>query len=304
MANKRLFPGVSEEDILENERYEQLMQQSEQEEEKQKQLEDQARKLYLKFGKKLSTIATESKRFVVKQAMMLTGLYALYGIGLAFTKHEHNNLFTKTVSITDLAKANDVYQRTKSKGAKTWALLTNPVKETYSFSNLFDLHADYSAQTLTKPSVTHLSDLRAIRAYLGLASIIYFMLIALQNVSADKKKKIAKAKEILTLWSNGNFDKIHIENEQDYEEEDIEQEETVIEMLENVVSHLSSQDAAAFKKIMAGATNIPFDTAIQIIQGHLKTHPTDLHLISETFDERSIPEEIKKIINQNIVKTR
>ena len=172
MANKRLFPGVSEEDILENERYEQLMQQSEQEEEKQKQLEDQARKLYLKFGKKLSTIATESKRFVVKQAMMLTGLYALYGIGLAFTKHEHNNLFTKTVSITDLAKANDVYQRTKSKGAKTWALLTNPVKETYSFSNLFDLHADYSAQTLTKPSVTHLSDLRAIRAYLGLASII------------------------------------------------------------------------------------------------------------------------------------
>jgi len=296
-----LFPGVSEEDILESERLEETMQEIERAEEKDRQTKRQARRLYIKYGKQVSTFASETKRFIAKQAILLTGFYAVYGLGLIATKNQHKNFLTRAVSTTDLQSAYNAYAETGSRKSKASALFMNPLKETYTFSNLFNQDIRYNPQPAPKHFISKVSDLRPMRAYVGLFSVIVFALAGLRNISRDKKRKIEKIQDVLNLWSNGNFEKINIENENDYQEVEIEQEERIVEMLERVVSHLSSQDATAFKKIMAGETNIPFDTAIHIMQGHLKTHPKDVQMVLETFEERSIPQDILLYVKEKSV---
>ena len=36
------------------------------------------------------------------------------------------------------------------------------------------------------------------------------------------------------------------------------------------------------------------ETAVAVMEGHLKSHPEDMKLVSDTFDENSIPDIIKQ----------
>ena len=44
----------------------------------------------------------------------------------------------------------------------------------------------------------------------------------------------------------------------------------------------------AFRKVLEGDTYIKPEVAVNIIEGHLQSHPEDVDLVLDTFDEKSL----------------
>lgn len=311
MPTKKLFPGVTEKDIQEKEQekikkaeaakkkaeeFEKATAKKVEEERKkteEREFNDMVKDFYEKFGNQMNAYKTEMQSFVVSHLSVLGIMYAIWGVGHVPTSSHRDaagekegiNLAVAALSETDFEVAEKTYKKTGSKTLAWGSHLLNPVKETYDFSTIFKKE---SYDTFGP------GNWKLLRAYLGLTMVIAFALLGLDIISDEKKKKIEEIKRTLKMWNEQDFGGLEANtfpNKNHYSTTPFVNPD----MVAKIISHLSSKDAKVFNDMMNGTTEVPFNTAVKIMEGHLKAHPEDLQMVLDSFDERSIPNEIKNM---------
>ena len=328
---KQLFPGVSEQDMKNKEKQKQAKLEQDRkkaeeikraaeelklkaEQEKQRQnLKKKADFLYLRFGEFRKTLDKEIRKFIGRQAILLGVFYTMFGIG-SFGDHEDDkgiNLFVPAVSKTDIEAAEahykgryslDEQELEKTDFRKSlWAYITNPVKETYDFSTLFDGDAYKQFVKSLHPSEVRdngyyipFVDWRVIRAYVGLIAVILCAAWSVKTVKEDKTAKTKHIREILTAWEQNDFKKLDGFMHTVFSSDGVD----VMKLAAKIIQHLSKKDQTVFEKLITGDVKVSVETAVAVMEGHLKSHPEDMELVMSTFDERSIPEEVMAMYNK------
>lgn len=293
---KKLFPGVTEQDIQRQEKAKQKAAKEAEEkrialekakqaaEEKAKKkkadkdLEAMAKDFYKKFGNKVSDVfAGAAAGLIASMAPHLMYLGVMYGIWLfgsvepsvdAYGDPKGINPLEPAVSVTDWGE----------QGA--WRNLANPLIETFSFSNIFNKEAnDNFKKTFNN---WNNRDLRVLRAYVGLVMVLVSALFSVVSAANMPLITVDDIKKILILWQKNDIESIKME---EFINEDI---------IGKIISHMSGKDAKVFNQMLNGEINVSYEVAVKIMEGHLKTHPEDLQMVFDFFDERSIPQEIKE----------
>ena len=305
MPTKKLFPGVSEQDVQKKEAEQEKLKQAqnkkreaalkvakEKAEQAQKKAEerefnDMVTDFYKKFGDRMNVYKTEMKEFVIGNLFFLASMYGMWGIGHAGDNNGKGlNIFKAAISTSDIEAAEKIYEKTGSKTLALGSYLINPVKETYDFSTIFKKES-YDV-------FKNDNDWKLVRAYFGLMTLISFAIGGLNNISADKKKKIEEIKRALKYWNEQDFDGLEANtfpNKNHYSTTPFVNPD----MVAKIISHLSSKDATFFNQMLSGEKEVPLNVAVKIMEGHLQSHPEDLQMILDSFDERSIPDEIKNL---------
>ncbi|MDW3024134.1 MAG: hypothetical protein R8N50_00380 [Alphaproteobacteria bacterium] len=298
MANKKLFPGITEQDIKKQEQAKRMAEEkankerevfleaenrlnAKKEQERQEQEFNRVvEEFYQKFGDKVQNLKMGLKQFVYTQLIFLGMMHGIWLFGHAESEKDAYgfdkgiNFFELALSESDSEAAEKTEKNTGSKALGTARYFMNPTLETYNFANLF-----------RKESYIALSngDLRSIRAYVGLVMIITTAASLIYGASEDKKNKINDIKKLLILWQQNNL-------------VDIKMQEFVNkDMIGKIISHMSGQNAKYFQQIINGEKSVSFEIAVKIMEGHLKAHPEDLQMVLDVFDERSIPSGIKNM---------
>lgn len=298
MANKKLFPGVTERDTRKQEQAKREAEEkakkereafleaekrlkAEKEQERQEQKFNRVvEEFYQKFGDKVQNLKMELKNFVNTQLLFLGVMYGIWLLGHvgpeknAYGDDKGINFFEVALSVSDSEAAEKTEKNTGSKALGTARYIMNPTLETYNFANLFRKESYIALSN---------SDLRGIRAYFGLVMVICAAVTSISAASKDKKNKINDIKKLLILWQQNNL-------------VDIKMQEFVNkDMIGKIISHMSGQNARYFQQIINGEKSVSFETAVKIMEGHLKAHPEDLQMVLDVFDERSIPSEIMEM---------
>ncbi len=298
MADKKLFPGVTEQDV---QKKEQAKREAEEKAKKEREafLEAENRlnakkeqkrqeqefnsvveEFYQKFGDKVQNLKMGLKGFVYKQLIFLGIMHGIWLFGHVEPGKDADgydkgiNFFELALSGSDFEAAEKTAENTGSGALGAARYFTNPTLETYNFANIF-----------RKESYIALSnqDWRVLRAYAGLAMVITAAAGLISGASKDKKNKINDIKKLLILWQQNNL-------------VDIKMQEFVNkDMIGKIISHMSGQNARCFQQIINGEKSVSFETAVKIMEGHLKAHPEDLQMVLDLFDERSIPSEIMEM---------
>ncbi|MBO7509255.1 MAG: hypothetical protein J6T57_03200 [Alphaproteobacteria bacterium] len=71
----------------------------------------------------------------------------------------------------------------------------------------------------------------------------------------------------------------------------------LVKELDFIISHLATEKRIYFDMLMNGEINIKdnktfMDMAVAIMMGHLESHPEDAQLILDTFEEKSLPDDL------------
>lgn len=296
MADKKLFPGVTEQDIKKQEQAKreagekakkkheafleaenQLNTKKEQERQEQE-FNRVVEEFYQKFGDKVQDLKRRLKEFVFTQFIFLGVMHGIWLFGHAepdkdaYGYDKGINFFELALSESDSEAAEKTAKNTGSEALGVARYFMNPTLETYNFANIFRKESYIALKN---------QDLRVFRAYAGLALIITAAAGLIYGASEDKKNKINDIKKLLILWQQNNL-------------VDIKMQEFVNkDMIGKIISHMSGQNAKCFQQIINGEKSVSFETAVKIMEGHLKAHPEDLQMVLDVFDERSIPSEIK-----------
>ena len=314
---KQLFPGVSEQDMENREKQKQAKLEQDRkkaeeikraaeelklkaEQEKQRQdFEKKVNHLYFRFGEFRKTLDKEIRRFIGKQATVLGIFYFMFLFGSIPAEEKGINIFGLAPSETDV-KAGDKklskqfyslseedQKLEKQETLKAFfAYLTNPLKETYDFSTIFKKEAYKSFSESWSFKDNDLIDWRIIRAYVGLIAVILCAAWNIQNIEEDKEEKTQHIRKILAAWKNNDFAKL------DSLVNSYSKGSDVNMMMLKIISHLSKKDQTVFEKLITGDAKMSVETAVAVMEGHLKSHPEDMKLVMSAFDERSIPKEV------------
>ena len=316
---KQLFPGVSEQDMENKEKQKQAELEQDRkkaekikraaeelklkaEQEKQRQdFEKKVNHLYFRFGEFRKTLDKEIRRFIGKQATVLGIFYFMFLFGSLPTAEKGINVFGLAPSETDAKAADKRYSKQyyslseedqkleKKETLKAFfTYLTNPLKESYDFSTIFKKEAYKSFSESWSFKDNDLIDWRVIRAYVGLIAVILCAAWNIQNIKEDKKEKTQHIRKILAAWKNNDFAKL------DSLVNSYSKGSDVNIMMLKIISHLSKKDQTVFEKLITGDAKMSVETAVAVMEGHLKSHPEDMKLVLDTFDENSIPDIIKQ----------
>jgi hypothetical protein len=84
---------------------------------------------------------------------------------------------------------------------------------------------------------------------------------------------------------------------------DAKQVKRLVDKYKKIIEHMSADKRVYFDMLMAGEMPIKDQETLQamavsVMTGHLQSHPEDLKMVLETFEERSIPEQIKNMVKQ------
>ena len=299
MTEKKLFPGVTKQDIQRQEVEKKAAEQAVKEKqaaiqaakkkaekeakakEEQKQFEDTIQDFYKKFGNKVGDLKHSLHKFVFTQLAFLGVAYGIWLFGHvepgkdAYGDDKGINLAELALSKSDFEAADETLEKTGSKTLAFTRYFINPTLETYNLSNIFKKES-YD---------TNKYGWRATRAYVGLLIIIFAAISSIAEISGTKKQKISDIRKLLILWQKNNIENIKME---EFINKDI---------VGKIISHMSGQNATIFHQILSGEKTVSYETAVKIMEGHLKSHTEDLQMIFDFFDERSIPESIKQMAN-------
>lgn len=304
---KQLFPGVSEQDIINQEQQKikaaeqerkkqeamkkaaQELKQKQEQEKQQQDFEKKVKYLYRKFGKFRKDLNWEIKHFIKRQSIMLGLFYSLFIFGSLPTAEKGINLLRFAVSASDEKAADkkitkkiyEADEEDKEIAKAYFAYFMNPLKETYNFPAIFDKNAYGFDENYD------LFNYEAIRAWIGLISVIWCAALSVSNIKSKKKGETTHIRQILEAWENNDFKSMDFLI-------NINKETDLNGMAEQIFSHLSKKDKTMFEKMMNGEAKFDVKTAVAIMEGHFKSHPEDVKLVFDTFDERSIPDAIKE----------
>lgn len=293
MSEKKLFPGISQVDIdIENRKAKELEEQKKREakDAEEKRIKDEfdakVQSLKQNFGpnfdeKRKATRNSQVKRFFAYNFGCLGFMYALW-IAAVFCPDNNGksmkDVMKGAISSGDIIAFDKVYDKTNSNVLAFLRAFINPILDTYNYANLFD--AD--AYTGIKKS----QDLRVLRTYFGIFFAILSAVLAtiarkqdLKEISKEEKVVLDDIARVLKCWERGEIDRI------DPQYIDLIHNR---EMVYKIISHLSREDAMAFRKVLEGDTYIKPEVAVNIIEGHLQSHPEDVDLVLDTFDEKSL----------------
>jgi hypothetical protein len=319
---KQLFPGVSEQDMENKEKQKQAKLEQDRkkaeeikraaeelklkaEQEKQRQdFEKKVNHLYFRFGEFRKTLDKEIRRFIGKQATVL-GIFYFMSL---FGSIPHDAFAEKGINVFALAPSKTDFEAGDKKFSKQYyssskedqelekeetkkaflAYLANPLKESYDFSTIFKKEAYKSFAESWSFKENDFIDWRVIRAYVGLIAVVLCATWNVQNIKEDKKEKTQHIRKILAAWKNNDFAKLDSLVNSYSEGSDVN-----IMMLK-IISHLSKKDQTVFEKLITGDAKMSVETAVAVMEGHLQSHPEDMKLVLDTFDENSIPDIIKQ----------
>lgn len=304
MAEKKLFPGVTEQDIQKQEQEKlkaaqeaetkriALQQAKEKAEtdakvkEEQKQFDDTVKDFYKKFSNRVEDLKGDLRKFLFGQLAFLGVMHGIWLFGHiepgkdAYGDDKGINFFELALSTSDADAAEKTHEKTGSETLSVARYFVNPTLETYNLSNIFKKES-YNIKG---------RDMSLIRAYAGLIAIIIGAAITISE--SKKRTKIKDIRKLLLLWQKNNIADIKMQ-------EFINQD-----MVGKIISHMSGQDAKVFNQMLKGEITVSYETAVKIMEGHLQKHPEDVQMIFDFFDERSIPESIKQMANKPITQGR
>lgn len=119
-----------------------------------------------------------------------------------------------------------------------------------------------------------------------LAEALVLSLLAINN--AKRNKQIDLMAEIARISKEQNIDPQYIKK--------------MLKVAPDIIKNMSKDSRVYFDMLIEGKLDTEkapafLDMATSIMEGHLQTHPEDLQVIMNLFDERSIPESIKQMAN-------
>ena len=208
-------------------------------------------------------------------------------------RNEGINFFAGAVSQTDIDVGNRVATEKDSFWAGLGAAALNPLKETYTFSNIKNKDAIAALKSKT------VYDLRVVRAYVGLVLMLVSTILGIltarntiKTINEDERKanqiKIQEINKLLTVWKNKDIKTMQLEDFR------------YMDMIKKIISHMSSQDASLFIYILNGENCVSPEITSSILTGHLKSHPEDAQLVLDTLTNapQDVLAKCKEITNQ------
>lgn len=161
---------------------------------------------------------------------------------------------------------------------------------------------DVFGQEWTKPAVNPLVDGKfqpTATWYRQLAFLVVSVCVALGVTRAYggdyfANKKIVDAVDMMT-WLKG-MDRTYNLNEHPVIL-NTHHVKRLVRVVPHIIQRMSSEERIYFDMLMDGKINIQdnktfMDMAVAIMMGHLDSHPKDAQLILDTFDERSLPDNL------------
>ena len=303
----KLFPGVSHQDIIDQEnrariknislqqmqelKYRASLESQKKQEQEKKQYEFNITVDYFfnKYGNFGHTVAHQFKKFLFRQSVTLGCFYALFGmasVGELVATDSSKNLMHPVISASDIR----ILENNTNEYSIVPVLqyITNPALETYNFANIFrpDVYKSFTHTYKPENKTVSFVDWRILRAYIGLIMVLLYAGYGLRHIIHSRRYKKHTIKKLLIAWEHNDFETID-------KLLNITTRGRLARMAGKIVDEMSGDDRAAFEKIINGDINVSKYTAIKIMQGHLKKHPSDIQKIMDTFDERSIPDVIK-----------
>jgi hypothetical protein len=81
---------------------------------------------------------------------------------------------------------------------------------------------------------------------------------------------------------------------------DTEEVRRLVNVCKDVIKRMSKDKRVYFDMLMSGDISVKDSAifqsmAVSVMSGHLQSHPEDLQMVLDVFDERSIPSEIMKM---------
>ena len=266
MTEKRLFPGITQEQIDNRERAEKLKAAQKAMAEEAVRKEKQKKKAYNKYsfsptekvfgGAVLSAIEAFPKLLTLNVATFLIG-----SVGWLFASQPRNDaLFRDDYRFGEVNILPAWDQRTYK---QAFVDAYNPVKD-----GKFDPHFWWYVNMALILSVTIYSVIQANNK--------------LKSTDNKYKKSIDLMLEIERLAKEHNLDATTAKK--------------IVTVAPHIVEHMSEDSRIYFDMIMDGKISASDENflgiATSIMVGHLKTHPEDMELVMSTFDKKSIPDKL------------
>lgn len=264
MADKKLFPGVTEQDIKKQERQEGSK-------------ASEARRVALEKAKR----AAEEKAAQEKSRKKLHDLY--------------NKVLPLKVKIGIIAALNfcigGLYRISKdfSKDVNDLTVpLGHALVETYIPTYSYQYNWEWSGSNKDPKGKGEfgsvINERWMVHMFVLLAEALVLAFIAMNNVK--KNKQIDLMAEIAELSKEQNIDQKYIT--------------AMLKVAPSIVQNMSKDSRVYFDMLMEGKFDIEktpgiLNIATGIMQGHLQSHPEDIEKILAVFDKRSIPSEIMEM---------
>lgn len=262
MADKKIFPGVTEQDIKKQEQQEKA---------------SEARRVALEDAKR----AAEEKAAQEKSRKKLHDLY--------------NQVLPLKVKIGMIAALNvcigglywflkDYSDQVRDFKVPLGPALVETYIPTYSYQYNWTRGGDNREPRGKGEFGSDINERWMAHMFVLLAEALVLAFIAMNNVK--KNKQIDLMAEIAALSKEQNIDQKYIT--------------AMLKVAPSIVQNMSKDSRVYFDMLMEGKFDIEKTPGIlnivtAIMQGHLQSHPEDMEKILAVFDERSIPSEIMEM---------
>ena len=263
MAEKKLFPGVTEQDI------------QKQEQEKLKAAQEaEAKRIAMQQAKEKAEANAKVKEEQKK-------LHDLYNPTILPFKLKVGLIAVLNLCIGELHRSINDY------GEQIWhhvdPIENNTLGQAIAEAYVPTYHAPYEygekGHFESTPNPRWMMHMIVL-----LAEALVLSLLAINN--AKRNKQIDLMAEIAKISKEQNIDPTYIKK--------------MLKVAPNIIKNMSKDSRVYFDMLIEGkldTENAPafLDMATSIMEGHLQTHPEDLQVIMNLFDEHSIPESIKQM---------
>lgn len=264
MADKKLFLGVTEQDVQKQER-----------------------------GKQEAAKVAEAKHMALEKAKRAVEEKAAQKKSRKKLHDLYNNVLPLKVKIGIIAALNfcigGLYRASKDY-SEAMDIMTVPLGHalvetyipTYSYQYNWDWNGSNKDPRGKGEFGSFINGRWVAHMLVLLTEALVLAFIAMNNVK--KNKQIDLMAEIAELSKEQNIDQKYIT--------------AMLKVAPSIVQNMSKDSRVYFDMLMEGRFDIEktpgiLNIATGIMQGHLQSHPEDLHLVLDMFDERSIPSEIK-----------
>ena len=287
MAEKKLFPGVTEQDVQKQEMEKQkaikvaeakrIALEEAKEKAKQKAAADaaeakvnaerlEAYKKYLKISDKIPSMS-DIKQFCKVNALAAASLFMLGNVSWLFVQSDpyvdtNGHGFADNPHYKPYKAAlHDAYIPTNKYYGYDWEDADGAINEEPDFA----------------PSVAWM-----INVFLSVCVLVVSSRLL---IDTDGKKTVKMMLELEKIGKEYNLDTKEVRR--------------LVNVCKDIIKRMSADKRVYFDMLMSGdisvKDNATFQSmAVSVMSGHLQSHPEDLQMVLDVFDERSMPSEIKK----------
>lgn len=286
MAEKKLFPGVTEQDVQKQEMEKQeaikvaeakrIALEEAKEKAKQKAAADaaeakadaerfEAYKKYLKISDKIPSMS-DIKQFCIVNALAAASLFMLGNVSWFFVQGDPY-MDTNGHGFAD----NPHYKPYKAALHDAYI----PTNKYYGY-DLEDADGDINEEPDFAPSVAWMINVFLSVCVLVFSSPLLFF--------SDGKRTVDMMLGLEKFGKEYNLD--------------TEKVRRLVNVCKDVIKRMSKDKRVYFDMLMSGDISVKDSAtfqsmAVSVMSGHLQSHPEDLQMVLDVFDERSIPSEIK-----------